>query len=453
MLQAAFGNVVASGLPQVVGFHKTLETMMVQGGLKPWSPKQLLQARLQRQQDLASTSPLRFIDVQVGLQSYERHLGFISALTREKFVQASLELFAAKGLVCPPEEACMFYDVFDAISMYHNASLCMGEMAGGLSSFFGASVEQRAQAVYALLAGGKHVQLTKSSMRDLVKPYVWASVPDEAQVLRPLLLTHVTDELFDDITSVNAHSIGLDEFIRWVTRGHQTARQATGLHNPIFAHVVVAQVARSIETALQTAWREHDVKMQLQAYGQQTWEQNHDGQQQLIRDVGLLRYISTAATASESPLTWGSIVQQSSQLYTTAAEAIGNTRFNLWERRCSVESLGSASVVSSMRRRSSTVESLMVEDAELASSSLPSAAPSPSPCPELLPNLVPPRPLAQMLSASQMVANAHAQVQCLPNTTAMTSAALPLKASAYTTMPTSMAVPFKVPVNPVLACR
>lgn len=240
---------------------------MVQGGLTPWSPQQLLQAHLQRQQDLSSTSPLRFIDVQVGLPSYERHLGLIFALTREKFVQASLELFAAKGLVCPPEEARMFYDVFDAVSMYHNASLSMGEIAGGLSSFFGASIEQRTQAVYALLAGGTDAQLSKSGLRELVKPYVWASVPDEAQVLRPLLLAHVVDELFEDITSRIVHAIDFDAFSRWITRGHQAARHATGLQNPVFAHVVVAQVARSIETALQTACREHDMKMQLGRMG------------------------------------------------------------------------------------------------------------------------------------------------------------------------------------------
>ena len=134
----ATGHVVAmTGLPQAVGFQRTLETLMVQNSIQPWAPKQLLHDNLQAQLELAARSPLRSIDVTEGLAFYGKHVGGVLApLTREKFVQMSLELFRLKGLHCPPEEACLCYDVFDAVALYQNASLSLGEMAGGLSSFF-----------------------------------------------------------------------------------------------------------------------------------------------------------------------------------------------------------------------------------------------------------------------------------------------------------------------------
>jgi len=134
----ATGHVVAmTQVPGAIGVKKTLQLLMRQHQIQPWSARELVQDRLQRQQELCGKTPFRFISVEEGLQHYSTQVGgWIVQLTRERFVQLSLDLFKVKGLTYPAEEATIFYDVFDSIDLDNNASLSVGELAGGLSTFF-----------------------------------------------------------------------------------------------------------------------------------------------------------------------------------------------------------------------------------------------------------------------------------------------------------------------------
>jgi len=215
-----------TGLPQAAGFHKTLGQMMYQYSVQPWDPKVLLQASLQRQQELQKSSPLRFIQVEDGLQFYGSQLGgVINTLTREKFVEMSQVLFRQKGLHLPVEEARLFYDIFDSIDLYKNATLSIGELAGGLSSFFGGTVEAKTSAVFELLAGGGE-QVPKARLHELLKPYVWCMVPPHAEVLRPILLPHVAEEIYSDMTLSGSGYLTRAEMQRWAQRGTFAQTQA-----------------------------------------------------------------------------------------------------------------------------------------------------------------------------------------------------------------------------------
>lgn len=278
-----------TGLPQAAGFHKTLGHMMDQYGIRPWDPKVLLQENLQRQQELQRSSPFRFIPVKAGLCFYASQIGVLSQLTREKFVQVSMQLFNQKGLHLPMEETRLFYDIFDSIDLYRNATLSVGELAGGLSSFFGGSVEDKTNAVFELVAQGQD-RMAKTGLQDILKPYVWCMVPEEAQVLRPILLPHVTDEIYNDMTYANTGYISRQELQRWCQKG----QFSQGQHDPNKAQMaitIVDRAALAISMALHVAWKEYEEKYQLREYGQQTWTQNYGNRPQQLTDVGAYRYV------------------------------------------------------------------------------------------------------------------------------------------------------------------
>merc|ERR1712187_276161 len=231
-----------------------------------------------------------------GLSYYSKHVGsWVVPLTREKFVQLSLELFQKKGLKCPPEEAKVFYDVFDSINMGANATLSIGELAGGLVTFFAGTLDERATAVYNLLDKRGTNKLSKATFSEFLKPYVWSMVPESAAILRPILLPYVAEEIFGEMSfSPSKDHVSCNEFVRWVQRGLPNAAQLSAVHAvAVFSTPIVDRCATIIEGVVHVAWQEYEGKQQLRTYGQQTWEAGHDGQSQRLVDVGMYRYAVT----------------------------------------------------------------------------------------------------------------------------------------------------------------
>jgi hypothetical protein len=283
---------------------------MWQHSIRPWSTRSLVQQKIDRQLELCRISPFRFISVTDGLNHYSKHAGgWIVQLTRERFVQLSLELFEMKGLKCPPEEAKVFYDVFDSIDLYNNATLSIGELAGGLVSFFGGTLNDRAMAVYNLLDYRSTGKVPKQTFSEFLKPFVWSMVPEEAGILRPVLLPYVTDEIFSEMCfSPSNGYVTCSEFVRWVQRGHPNAAQLNASHTvAVFAHAIVDRCATIIEGTVHVAWQEYQGKEDLRSYGRQTWETSHHGRTQRLMDVGMYRY--AVANYTQSPVEQPSIFQ------------------------------------------------------------------------------------------------------------------------------------------------
>jgi Ca2+-binding EF-hand superfamily protein len=384
---AATGHVVAmTGLQDAFGFQKTLETLVVQNGIQPWAPERLADAKLGMQYELSKRSPLRFINAVEGLRFYSQHVGsMLNPLSRERFVQVSQEFFRLKGLHCPPEEACLFYDVFDAINMYQNASLSIGEIAA-LVSFFGGSVDERTQAIFELFDRSHTGRIPKDDLKALVQPYLWAIVPNEAAVLRPVLLPHVADEIFADITGGHAGSVELAQLTRWVIRGQQM--QASNA-NPLFSAGLFARVAQIVNFALQATWRDHHAKTQLRSYGQQTWAQQHDGQTQRLMDVGAYRYVSNAVATTQPPSnTWNQLSQHSATVYQSVADTSGQlyqSGLDYWSSRARADTAASVvttrSRADTMRSRAGTIEIALPPPPPTAQqlAQWPPVAPQPTP--------------------------------------------------------------------------
>merc|ERR1712061_806445 len=170
------------------GFKNTLQTLMRQHSIEPWGVNALAHSnpleKLRKQAEICRISPFRFISVDEGLIHYSKHAGgWVVQLTREKFTQLSLQLFELKGLKCSPDEAKIFYDVFDSIDLYNDATLSVVELVGGLSTFFAGTLDQRSKAVYHVLDARLSGKLLKSMLSQFLKPYAWSLVPDHAEVL------------------------------------------------------------------------------------------------------------------------------------------------------------------------------------------------------------------------------------------------------------------------------
>merc|ERR1712048_82529 len=122
-------------------------------------------------------------------------------------------------------------DVFDSIDMYDTATLSIAELAGGLVTFFGGTLVERATAVYNHLDYSATDKLSKSALSEFLKPYVWSLVPESAEILRPVLLPHVTDEIFGEMSfSPSTGHASCNEFVRWVQRGNPNAAQLSASH-------------------------------------------------------------------------------------------------------------------------------------------------------------------------------------------------------------------------------
>jgi phage baseplate assembly protein W len=317
----ATGYVVdKTGLVNTVGFQQMLGEAMYLYSIEPWDPRDLLQTSLQKQAELCKTSPLRFIQVGEGLRFYASQIGFLRGLTRERFVHMSLELFRQKGLHLPAGEATVFYDVFDAVDLYKNATLSVGELVGGLSSFLGGTIDQKTKAVFDCLAVGQGF-VHKSALQKFLKPFVWCMVPQEAEVLRPILLSQVTEDIFADISISGKDSISEQEMTRWLHKG-----QYGSPHQKMLSMTIAERAAMSIAMAVTVAWERYEAKQKLRTYGQQTWQEDH-GRSQYLTDVGAYRYTTqhasnvmskashaASSSASASVSMFSSIAESSSQL-------------------------------------------------------------------------------------------------------------------------------------------
>jgi len=408
---AAAGHVLAAtGLPQAVGFHKTLGQMMYQYGIQPWDPKPLLQASLQRQQELQKTSPLRFIQVDDGLRFYGSQMGGainqltgVQVLNREKFVEMSMSLFKMKGLHLPVEEAMLFFDIFDSIDLYKNAQLSLGELAGGLSSFFGGTNEAKTNAVFDLMAAGKD-QIPKSTLQEFLKPYVWCMVPSNAEVLRPVLLPHIAEEIYKDMSFGQSGYITRTELQRWAQKGQFSQGEIQEQHASM-SFTIIDRAALAINIALRVAWREYSEKYELQQYGKQTWTQNYGDKPQYATDVGMYRSGVQAAGGVAPTVTTGAatvfqtVGAGASNLFQAAGQGVNN--LTTWFEGDASQSVQSCAYARrpSERRLSVGTTTLQVVQPQ-PSSPVGLAAPAMQAAPQQIyeaPPPAPPQPVAQVV--------------------------------------------------------
>eukprot|EP00928_Gymnodinium_smaydae_P080385 TRINITY_DN64090_c0_g1_i1.p1 TRINITY_DN64090_c0_g1~~TRINITY_DN64090_c0_g1_i1.p1 ORF type:complete len:512 (+),score=89.79 TRINITY_DN64090_c0_g1_i1:63-1538(+) len=321
-------------------FYKTLELTMRQHDIQPWDPKALITERLERQTQLSKVAPFRYLNVRDGLAFYTPHVGgWVTPLTRERFVELSLEFFRSRRMHISTEDAKHFYDIFDAIDLYGDAKLSLGELVGGLSAFLAGTVSDHTEAVFQALCISQDGKLQRAQLKDFIQPFVWRMVPDYAQLLRPMFADFVTDEMLREISfHPNKNYLEIQELRKYVQFAHPSAYENaaayttySGVHqpdSPVYSKTIVDRAAAIMAAALQVATMEFQQKTQLWAYGQQTWQASHPGQAQYVRDVGMYRTLqnsmSQAPAVVPSTSVWNTVSAHAATVHQAATQAFSN---------------------------------------------------------------------------------------------------------------------------------
>merc|ERR1712113_872737 len=62
--------------------------------------------------------------------------------------------------------------------------------------------------------------LTKPELQEYIKPLVKAMCPSEAEVLQPVLIRKVADEIYDEMNLDHVDDISSQEMLEWMHRGN-----------------------------------------------------------------------------------------------------------------------------------------------------------------------------------------------------------------------------------------
>eukprot|EP00929_Paragymnodinium_shiwhaense_P122684 TRINITY_DN9564_c0_g1_i2.p1 TRINITY_DN9564_c0_g1~~TRINITY_DN9564_c0_g1_i2.p1 ORF type:complete len:490 (+),score=83.70 TRINITY_DN9564_c0_g1_i2:170-1639(+) len=392
-------NLVAQSNPSQ--FHQTLGLTMRQGNIAPWDPKSLVDPVLQRQKMILKNTPFRFINAGEGMLTFAPYSGaWVQNLSRERFVQLAQEMFKNRNMALGAADTRVFYDVFDALDLYGNASLSPGELIG-LASFFNGTQQDIADAVFGVLDPQHQNVISKDAVKQFVTPYVWAMVPESAAVLRPMFVDYVTDDIFHEMDMARTNAISQSDLYRWFQYGRpraevQAAAIAGGveLDLPSVADVISSRVASSMQVALQVSMQTYEIKNQVKQYAVQSYQATHNGQMPPVRDVGVYRYVEQNIVAAPAapvvqPQIWTHVQKAGDAIAyhaTTAGEALGNLYTSYTRGRAdSTASAASVGTIRSVYQRRSTVggseiQAVLSQPTYAATSTvLPPAPPAPQP--------------------------------------------------------------------------
>eukprot|EP00429_Kryptoperidinium_foliaceum_P068327 CAMPEP_0176068584 /NCGR_PEP_ID=MMETSP0120_2-20121206/34237_1 /TAXON_ID=160619 /ORGANISM="Kryptoperidinium foliaceum, Strain CCMP 1326" /LENGTH=492 /DNA_ID=CAMNT_0017402207 /DNA_START=1 /DNA_END=1477 /DNA_ORIENTATION=- len=235
---------------QSLKFSSTAKAVMSLHGIESWNAKAMVQETLRKQAEIAQRSPLRNIKVEDGLQKMNELLkegfgplglggpsgGFhpnlcaCSAMsgvrmTRDHFVYVCWEMLNSvkdyKGypITARAKDKEILYEVFDSMDIDRSGVLSTGEWAGGVSVFFYGNTETCVKAVFGILDQDRSNSLTKTELREYLKPFIKAMIPEAAASLQPMLLKRATDCIFEDMDKDNSNTISSTEMLRWSQDG------------------------------------------------------------------------------------------------------------------------------------------------------------------------------------------------------------------------------------------
>lgn len=234
-------------------FESTAKAVMNLHGIESWNAKALVQETLSRQAELASRSPLRNIKVEEGLDFIKKELakgfgplglrhpngGFTAPslsmctaavtggvnMTRDQFAYVCWEMLNTvkdyRGYRLEPrsKDREILYEVFDAMDIDRSGVLSTGEWAGGCSVFFRGNTDECVRAVFKILDQDHSETLTHPELREYLKPFIKAMIPESAAALQPMLLKRATDLIFQDMDKDNSHTISAQEMLQWTHEG------------------------------------------------------------------------------------------------------------------------------------------------------------------------------------------------------------------------------------------
>jgi len=197
---------------------------------------------LRRQGELAKSTPLRNIPVLDGLHYLSERLQKPGAvgqgldflmckvgyhMKREHFVSICWDMlhdlkdYRGNRVRTKPQDRHELYDIFDSMDFDRSGELSPGEWAGGCSVFFHGNMQDSVKAVFQILDENKDGHLTQPELREYLKPFVKAMMPEGAAALQPMLLKRATETIFKEMDKEITHDgvVTAEEMIKWTAEG------------------------------------------------------------------------------------------------------------------------------------------------------------------------------------------------------------------------------------------
>jgi len=207
----------AAGLTEALGLDVSVKALINLHGIAPWSAKDLVRQRLEKQKQLSKQSPLRLVPVEEGLVAIAQG-GF--PLRQPAFIRTCVAHLKSRQVAVGPRDGQVLAEVFEVMDFDKSGTLSLGEFAAGLSIFFEGDVDRCISAVFDLLDTTKSHSLTKQELEEYLRPLVQAMTPPEAEALWPLLLKKATDDIYVEWGAVRRGEVFLDEMMRWTKKGN-----------------------------------------------------------------------------------------------------------------------------------------------------------------------------------------------------------------------------------------
>ena len=164
-----------SGFDDAIGFERSALLVISFQGIRPWSPRDLVNQRCKKRALLAKSCPFRMVPVLKGIEFFTRYAGgWYRRLTRERFVDVSFDMMNLMNIqhTTHEQDVALLVDIFESIDCNFNGELSFGEWAAGLTIFFDGKIEDSTEAVFRALGQDGDGSLTRREFEEYVKPFV-----------------------------------------------------------------------------------------------------------------------------------------------------------------------------------------------------------------------------------------------------------------------------------------
>mmetsp|Transcript_18506 Transcript_18506/g.49636 ORF Transcript_18506/g.49636 Transcript_18506/m.49636 type:complete len:264 (-) Transcript_18506:8-799(-) len=226
-----------SGFDDAIGFERSALLVISFQGIRPWSPRDLVNQRCKKRALLAKSCPFRMVPVMKGIEFFTRYAGgWYRRLTRERFVDVSFDMMNLMNIqhTTHEQDVALLVDIFESIDCNFNGELSFGEWAAGLTIFFDGKIEDSTEAVFRALGQDGDGSLTRREFEEYVKPFVEVATPPDAEPLRPLLIRRMTGEIWSVMDFASSHRITFREMLRWNTQGNNILDRLTDIIEHLF---------------------------------------------------------------------------------------------------------------------------------------------------------------------------------------------------------------------------
>lgn len=241
--EAVGHTITKCGCMHQVGFGNAAEVVINTDSIEPWPARSLIKERLEHQTQLAKKTPFRTISVADGLNHFSSAVKKWGGLSRNNYLKIAKNLCESKNVHCSHMEDDILLECFDSIDYDENHYLSMPEWAGGLTIFFKGTREEKTESLFKLLDTDQNGNLSKAELQEYLTPLVKAMTPEQAAALRPLLLQHAVDQIFEDIDLNHDEKISCEEMTQWRANNN-----------------VIDRLVEVIEAEVYKVWLEHNLR-------------------------------------------------------------------------------------------------------------------------------------------------------------------------------------------------